>query len=123
MLLANSNALNVVRFATADSLERFDAGSPLTRADVTMHEALEEEFFLGLRLNRGVDLQRLSKQYGEAMQRLMPQVQVLIAEHFLVEAHGSISLTSKGRLLSNEVFGQFINFEDVILSEAKDLAV
>jgi len=98
--------LDAVRFATADSLERFDAGTPLTRTDVTRESALEEEFFLGLRLNRGVDLTRLSEKYGERMQSL--QVQPLIADDFLQNIGGPVSLTAKGRLLSNEVFERLL---------------
>src|SRR6267143_5912136 len=98
--------LDAIRFATADSLERFDAGTPLTRTDVTRESALEEEFFLGLRLNRGVDLTRLSEKYGERMQSL--QVQSLIADDFLQNIGGPVSLTAKGRLLSNEVFERLL---------------
>jgi putative oxygen-independent coproporphyrinogen III oxidase len=98
--------LDAIRFATADSLERFDAGTPLTRTDVTRESALEEEFFLGLRLNRGVDLTRLSEKYGERMQSR--QVQSLIADDFLQNIGGPVSLTAKGRLLSNEVFERLL---------------
>src|ERR1022692_76106 len=42
-----------VRFASADSLERYMAGVGLQRIAVPRRAALEESFFLGLRLNRG----------------------------------------------------------------------
>jgi oxygen-independent coproporphyrinogen-3 oxidase len=109
MLRSQHAAVDAVRFATADSLEAFETGSPLTRTDVTKESALEEEFFLGLRLNRGVDLTRLAEKYGEKMQSL--QVQSLIADNFLQNIGGPVSLTAKGRLLSNEVF------ERLLLSE------
>jgi len=97
-----------VRFATTDSLEKFDAGAPLTRTDVTEESALEEELFLGLRLCRGVDLNGLSKKYGKAAGRLEPQVNSLVAAGFLHRVNGSVSLTAKGRLLSNEVFERLL---------------
>src|SRR5205807_984004 len=50
MLLSRGGNLDAVRFATADSLEKFEAGGPLVRTDVNRESALEEEFFLGLRL-------------------------------------------------------------------------
>jgi oxygen-independent coproporphyrinogen III oxidase len=100
--------LEAVRFATADSLEAFEGAAPLTRTDVDRDSALEEEFFLGLRLNRGVDVERLGKIYGEASPRLLPEVRALVDEGFLIEAHGSVALTGKGRLLSNEVFGRLL---------------
>src|SRR4051812_17873997 len=101
--------LDAVRFATADSLEKFDSGAPLIRTDVDRESALEEEFFLGLRLNCGVDVERLGKIYGEAWRRVLPEVRVLVGKGFLVETHGSVvALTAKGRLLSNEVFGRLL---------------
>ena len=97
-----------VRFATADSLEEFEAGAPLTRTDVTEESALEEELFLGLRLCCGVDFEELSKQYGKAAGRLEPQVNSFVAAGFLHRVNGSVSLTAKGRLLSNEVFERLL---------------
>jgi oxygen-independent coproporphyrinogen-3 oxidase len=108
MLLSRDNSFDAVRFATAESLERFEVGASLIRTDVTKRSALEEELFLGLRLNRGVDLNRLSEKYGEAMQSVLPQVKVLVTEGFLVEDGGSVSLTAKGRLLSNDVFERLL---------------
>ena len=100
--------LEAVRFATADSLEKFEGGAPLTRTDVDREGALEEEFFLGLRLNRGVNVERFAKIYGEALQRVLPEVRALVGEGFLIEGDGYVALTAKGRLLSNEVFGRVL---------------
>ena len=126
MLLSRKNALAAIRFATTDSLENFEHGSSLTRTDVSQAAALEEEFFLGLRLNRGVDLDLLSKQYGGTMQALRQQLEELISAGLLSKHHDAVALNAKGRLLSNEVFERLINLRDVILSpppRAKDLAV
>jgi oxygen-independent coproporphyrinogen-3 oxidase len=108
MLLSRDTAFDAVRFATADSLERFEVGASLIRTDVTKQSALEEEFFLGLRLSRGVKINRLSETYGEAMQSVLPQVKALVTEGFLVENGGSVSLTAKGQLLSNDVFERLL---------------
>ena len=45
-----------VRFSFPDSLEAYVAGGPLNRSQVSPAAALEETFFLGLRLTRGVNL-------------------------------------------------------------------
>ena len=111
--------LDAVRFATADSLEAFEAAAPLTRTDVTKESALEEEFFLGLRLNRGVDLTLLSENYGEAMRPVLCAVEELASAGFLTKHGHSAALAAKGRLVSNEVFERLINIGDVILSEAQ----
>src|SRR5438270_364107 len=56
--------MDAVRFATTDSLEQFVAGAPLRRMPVSRRAALEEAFFLGLRLTRGVDLRQVGSQPG-----------------------------------------------------------
>src|SRR5579863_1253125 len=61
---AGANA-EAVRFATEDALELYIAGAPLQRTVVSQHAALEENFFLGLRLTRGVNLSELSATFGE----------------------------------------------------------
>jgi len=117
MLQSKNAELEAVRFATVDSLEAFESGSSLTRTNVSKQSALEEELFLGLRLNRGVNLTRLSEKYGDAVQLLRPQLKALVNDGFLDKARDSVALTVRGRLLSNEVFGRLINVGDVILSE------
>jgi len=48
-----------VRFATPDSLDAYMNRAPHTVTPVSGQAAMEESFFLGLRLNRGIDLERL----------------------------------------------------------------
>jgi oxygen-independent coproporphyrinogen-3 oxidase len=48
-----------IRFATPDSLEAYMNREPHTVAPISAQSAIEESFFLGLRLNRGIDLERL----------------------------------------------------------------
>ncbi len=48
-----------VRFATPDSLDAYMNRAPHTVTPVSEQAAIEECFFLGLRLNRGVNLERL----------------------------------------------------------------
>src|SRR6202008_4401186 len=56
MLKANSAELEAVRFSTSDGLEEYLAKATLNRTSVSQQEALEESFFLGLRLTSGVNL-------------------------------------------------------------------
>jgi len=48
-----------IRFATPDTLEAYMNRSPKTVTPVSEHAAIEESFFLGLRLNRGIDVEHL----------------------------------------------------------------
>jgi putative oxygen-independent coproporphyrinogen III oxidase len=99
-----------VRFSTPDSLEKYIAGSPLKRVLVDKQAALEETFFLGLRLSRGVDLEKVSGEFGApAVAALRPPVVELMQAGLLEQRGKVISLTARGRLLSNEVFERFIS--------------
>ncbi len=53
-----------VRFATPDSLDAYMNRAPHTVTPVSAQAAIEESFFLGLRLNRGVDLARLQTEFS-----------------------------------------------------------
>jgi oxygen-independent coproporphyrinogen III oxidase len=52
-----------VRFATPDSLDAYMNRAAHTVTPVSAQAAIEESFFLGLRLNRGVDLERLRAEF------------------------------------------------------------
>ena len=72
-------------------------------------QALEEEFFLGLRLNRGINLAQLTATFGE--DRLQPAYVALneIESAGLIErSHTTVRLTARGRLASNEVFSRLL---------------
>jgi len=109
MLPSASNTLQAVRFSTLDSLDQFVAGGPLQPTDVSREMALEETFFLGLRPNRGVDVHRVSEEFGErAMEMVSPILAELEQAGLVAWEGGRVRLTSRGRLLSNEVFERFL---------------
>ena len=109
MLHATDPLLDAVRFATPDSLEAYVAAVLPTRTPVTREAALEEEFFLGLRLNRGVNLREIGIKYGDsAMEHLSDTIVELVQGNLLFLEGSTIRLTPRGRLLSNEVFQRFL---------------
>ena len=86
------------------------AGVLLIRTPVSRQSALEETFFLGLRLTAGVDLAGLKPELGaEALGTLMPLVTQAVEDGLLQLRNNSIRLTPRGRLLSNEVFQRFLS--------------
>jgi oxygen-independent coproporphyrinogen-3 oxidase len=114
--------IDAVRFATPDSLEGYSTvGIQLnpvaqrilqlqaSRILVDALAALEESFFLGLRLNRGVSLPELRRGFGDAaIADRWPIIAELSAQGLLAVDGDCLRLTSRGRLLSNEVFGRFL---------------
>jgi oxygen-independent coproporphyrinogen-3 oxidase len=109
MLVSAEPEADAVRFAAADALEKYIAGSPLHRTVVSRAAALEERFFLGLRLNRGVNLREIAATFGQqAVENLRPTIAGLVADELMERTGDFIRLTSRGRLLSNEVFQAFL---------------
>ena len=109
MLVSSLPGENAVRFSTPDVLEKYVAGLPLQKTVVSRANALEELFFLGLRLNRGVDLREVGSAFGQqALDRLALSIAELITDGLLQRDGDRVRLTSRGRLLSNEVFQTFL---------------
>jgi len=109
MLPSASLGAEAVRFATLDVLEKYVSGSLLQRTVVSRGAALEEVFFLGLRLNRGVDLQQIAAGFGQqALENLLPAMAELVQGGLMQQDGDFIRLTPRGRLLSNEVFQAFL---------------
>jgi len=110
MLPRGDGTLESVRFSTPDSLEEFIAAAPIRQNVVDARAALEESFFLGLRLNRGVDLPGIAEQFGEtSVKGLSSTIDDLLQAGLIERFDNLIRLTARGRLLSNEVFERFIS--------------
>jgi oxygen-independent coproporphyrinogen-3 oxidase len=122
-MLTTDNA--AVRFANTSDLDEYlgntDEASPFRLLEsapsaaapeidiIGRDEAFEESLFLGLRLNDGVDLNMLRRQFGDAMLRdAMPSL-LEVQDAGLLEVNSQrIRLTSQGRLVSNEVFSRLL---------------
>ena len=61
-----ANRHQAVRFATPDSLDAYMNRAPHTVTPISAQAAIEESFFLGLRLNRGIDVERLRAEFTGA---------------------------------------------------------
>jgi oxygen-independent coproporphyrinogen-3 oxidase len=106
---ANGEGLEAVRFSTPDSLDGYMNRATGTATPVSQQAALEEHFFLGLRLNRGVDLERIRAEFGaESLAQCESVIEECVADGLLEKHETRVRLTSRGRLLSNEVFARFL---------------
>jgi len=94
-----------MRFSTSDDLDNQLNGTPRTFRKIDSASAEDEAFFLGLRLNRGIDLRAIAEACGEpAIVKRAPILDALTELGLLEPAGQNIRLTDRGRLLSNEVF-------------------
>src|SRR5262249_6039957 len=114
MLLVDKTENEAIRFSTVDNLGKYAAGALLQQNAVSLANALEETFFLGLRLNRGVDLRDVAKKFGcEAVDQVYPMVKQLESDGLVYAQANVVQLTARGRLLSNEVFQTFLAISTV----------
>ena len=109
-----------VRCASPDALEEYVAGAPPKKTPVSAQAALEETFFLGLRLNQGVDPKRIRADFGEefggpVVDAFSDAISECVGSGLLEREGDVIRLTPRGRLLSNEVFERFILATDNIV--------
>ena len=116
MLPSSDASLDAVRLATPDTLDahmtlpRDKTELGFTPTPVSEQAAWEETFFLGLRLNQGVDLKQVEQRFGG---RRAQRAEGIIGELLrleLIEWRGdTVRLTMTGRLVSNEVFERFLD--------------
>jgi oxygen-independent coproporphyrinogen-3 oxidase len=113
-MLRNASG-EAVRFAATDDLQSYLSSPGWNECHtLTRQEEMEEAWFLGLRLNAGVRLSRLEAEFGrESLAHFQPILKELCSDDLLEMKGDSIALTMRGRLLSNEVFAQFLDVMEI----------
>jgi len=109
---------DVLRFTTTDDLKPYLAG-PQTPEMTRLSPAwqLEEAWFLGLRMNDGVNIAALTQEFGiEKVATTMETVERLVDDGLLTVDGERVRLTSRGRMLSNDVFQEFLELEVVAIT-------
>jgi oxygen-independent coproporphyrinogen III oxidase len=109
-MLRRSDGEGSLRFSNPDVLEKYlEAPPPMSEA-VSAETALQESFFLGLRMNRGVNLAGLKKTFGENVVVAYHDTLLNLVSDGLLLADGDmVLLSNRGRLVSNEVFERFVS--------------
>jgi oxygen-independent coproporphyrinogen-3 oxidase len=107
----------VLRSKTADDLKAYlDGGVKAETAWLSPERQHEEAWFLGLRLNEGVAIAALEGEFGtERVRWALDAVGRLVAGGLIISDGKRVRLTERGRLLSNEVFQEFLG-EDARVS-------
>jgi putative oxygen-independent coproporphyrinogen III oxidase len=115
---AGSAALPPAHAAGSAALPDLSDGAPhlpqsadvgLDRTIVSESQAIEETYFLGLRMNRGVELLAIKEEFGiAAVDDYREPIAEMVSRDLLALEDGWLRLTAQGRLLSNEVFAAFL---------------
>jgi oxygen-independent coproporphyrinogen-3 oxidase len=100
-----------IRFAATDDLQSYlNAPGWDDLQLLVQREEVEEAWFLGLRLNEGVNMRLIEAEFGnEALEPYLPIVAELSADGLLSIHADQIALTLRGRMLSNDVFARFLD--------------
>jgi len=100
----------VLRSTTTDNLAAYLAGAePVETAWLSPQRQHEEAWFLGLRLNAGVDVFALEREFGAATTAPALEAVAPLVEAGLLTSDGkTVRLTPRGQLLSNNVFQEFV---------------
>jgi oxygen-independent coproporphyrinogen-3 oxidase len=109
MILAESGN-RALRSTTTDDMQSWLTTPPPPETSwLSLEQQHEEAWFLGLRLNAGVDPAALEAEFGAAMVApALEAVSRLEADGLLASSGDRIILTPRGRLLSNDVFQEFL---------------
>jgi oxygen-independent coproporphyrinogen-3 oxidase len=100
----------ILRSTTTDDLKSYlDASHPPETAWLSIERQHEEAWFLGLRLNWGVSVSVLRREFGNQMvARALGTVEELTGRSLLTFDGETVRLTPQGQLLSNDVFQEFL---------------
>jgi oxygen-independent coproporphyrinogen-3 oxidase len=105
---------SALRFSTTAVLAEYLRGDQVPDVrHVSSCEALEEAWFLGLRLRAGVAWHALAAEFGgDRVENFVPLVRELCQLGLLTDQEGMVCLTRRGLLFSNDVFARFLGVEE-----------
>ena len=97
-----------VRFANTDELGSYGLAGRTLPQVVDEPAAFEESLFLGLRMVDGVSVEELRARFGGRVEGVAGAVRELVQGGLMAEEDGRWKLTARGRLVSNDVFGELL---------------
>ena len=96
------------RWANPDDLLAYDGAGPGQAQRLSQREVFEEIVFLTLRLNDGLAPEALAEFPAAWVREVSDGVKLLESEGLVENSRDRWRLTSRGRLLSSEVFGELL---------------
>lgn len=111
----DSDQSYILRSTNTSELKQFLAGpEPAETTWLSPARQFEEAWFLGLRLNEGVPLSALRREFGAGIMTQALNVVHRLLQTGLLEFDGETArLTAQGQLLSNDVFQEFLGLDPV----------
>jgi oxygen-independent coproporphyrinogen III oxidase len=112
-MLRAGDSDSVLRSTTTSDLAEFLAGPNAVETSWTSPaQQHEEAWFLGLRLNRGVNIAEVAREFGPRPAAQAMEVVARLVEDGLLESdEQKVWLTARGQMLSNDVFQEFLGLD------------
>jgi len=104
------NPVPVLRATMTDDLKNYLAGPGMAEtAWLSPERQHEEAWFLGLRMNDGVEVDEMRREFGRTLvEPALETVKRLVEFGLLTFDSERVRLTARGRLFSNDVFQEFL---------------
>ena len=125
-MLCSADEDSILRTSITDDLNEYLGSDeiPLETAWLGPTQQLEEAWFLGLRRNAGVNMTELDTEFGaEALAPAGAVVRRLAEDELVIVDGQTVSLTPRGRLISNDVFAEFLGLSPTMQRERQAAAV
>jgi oxygen-independent coproporphyrinogen-3 oxidase len=108
---------HILRSTATDNLSEYLSDSVnIETALLSPERQHEEAWFLGLRLNAGVDVAALRREFGrEMVDPAMKTVDRLKSDGLVASDGENVRLTARGRLISNDVFQEFLTADTAMV--------
>ncbi len=112
MGLAAYSCLGFERFSNTCDMDRYLAGERVAeRERVSAHDALTESVMLGMRLEKGINLDALAQNYGEAAYEYSARLAPYETGGFVRKTEDGYAFTSEGMYVSNTILSDVLDFE------------
>ena len=108
--LSASGFVNNKRYTNTFNIKEY-LKNPINKEyeQLTKENEIEEEIFLGLRLEKGIDFNIINQKYNiDIYKKYEKQFKKFINERLMKKTNNGIKLTLRGILLSNEILCEFI---------------
>ena len=108
--------LNNYRYSNVESLQEYHKKlnkneKPIENIEeLSVEDKIQEKIFMGLRMNEGIKFEDFKKQFNiDFKDKYIKQIKELKEKELINESITGVSLTQKGREISNSIFVEFIN--------------
>ena len=113
MGISAHSCIGNLRFSENDNMENYSVQSrEISSETISQHDILCEKIMLGMRLEQGVDFERLAKSHGNIALKYRNALRAFVNDGYVTEENGTLRFTDKGMYISNYILSEILDFEE-----------